>query len=262
MELTDKFSWRRVWMLWRLYLPSLRKQLWAFPLVSFLLSIVAVLIMQSNPNVGPSGMTMTFGVTIMYFFAPIALARRDYRPLSDQMPVLASEKMVFLAVYFLLVTLVLTYGVQMLVSSLASHVFNNFCAIMNDAYGLASTVISDRWMYFTSYICGMAMPSLTLMGILIAKRSRILIGVLCGLGGYMALCFTSGLIGAFMAVYEIRDIIEDPVLRETIGENAEFVLQSMKGALNVVMIFASVYCVTALAVSWTIIYKKVKRGGF
>lgn len=262
MELTDKFSWRRVWMLWRLYMPSLRKQLWAFPLVSILLSMVAVLIMLLDPEVTPANFTLTLGVSIMFYFAPIALARRDYRALSDQLPVLTSEKMVFLVLYFMGVVMVLTTGMQTLVYFISSHIFPAFRHQMEDLYGLALSIYPNRTALFMSNIMGLALPSMTLTGVLLAKRNRILMGVLSGIGTYVGICTISGLLGGVMAVVNMRDVIGDPQIAQNIGEQSEFVMETMSNVVSTVVWVVSALCVAILAVSWTLIYKKMKRGGF
>lgn len=262
MELTDKFSWRRVWMLWRLYMPSLRKQLWAFPLVSLGISLISVWIMQLDPDVVPANFTLTIGISIMYYFAPIVLARRNYRVISDQMPVLTSEKMVFLAIYFLFVTMALTTGVQTLVYGLSSLVFPNFCHQMEDIYGIALSIYPNKTTMFLSNIMGMALPSVTLMGVVLAKRNRILMGVISCLGAYLAICTISGILGGLMAVLEMKDVAMDPNLSQNIGAQSEFILETMTNVVRVVVWVVSGISVALIAIAWALIYKKLKRGGF
>lgn len=262
MELTDKFSWRRVWMLWRLYLPSLRKQLWAFPLVSLGISMAAVWVMLLDSEVSPANFTLTLGISIMYYMAPIALARRDYRAVSDQMPVLASEKMVFLAIYFLFVTMVLTTGVQTLVFFLSSLLFQQFCHQMEDIYSLAMSIYNNKAALFLSNIMGIALPSLTLMGVVLAKRNRILMGVVSCLGAYLAICTISGILGAVMAMMEMKDVVMDPNISQKIGAQEELAFETISNVVGLAVWVVSVISVVIIAVAWTLIYKKLKRGGF
>lgn len=262
MELTDKFSWRRVWMLWRLYLPSLRNQLWAFPLVSLCLTSVSVIAILIAPDFTPPAFTFTVGVTIMFYFAPIALARRDYRPLSDQLPVLPSEKIVFLVIYFLIVVMVITTGVQTFVYWLSSLIFPKFANQMQELYSMALTIYPNKPALFMGNILGMALPSLTLMGVVLAKRNRILKGVLLCLGAYLAICTISGVLGGVLAVVKFKDLALGPELSENIGPNADFMVAAMCDIIGIIMWVVTIFSLACLAISWTLIYKKVKRGGF
>lgn len=262
MELTDKFSWRRVWMLWRLYLPSLRKQLWAFPLVSLCISLAAVWVLLISPKITPANFTITIGISLMYYFAPIVLARRDYHVVSDQLPVLTSEKMVFLAIYFMFVTMVLTTGVQTLIFGLSSLVFSTFAHQMEDIYGMAMSIYPNKWVLLMSNFMGMALPSLTLMGVVLAKRNRILMGVVCCVAAYLAICTISGVMGGVMAMIEVKDVIADPDIAQNIGAQSEFVMQTMANVIKVVVVVVTVISLAIMATSWMLIYKKLKRGGF
>lgn len=262
MQLTDNFSWRRVWMLWRLYSPYLKRHLWAFPLVAFFLSALTVLSVTLNPDITTVAYNFTVGVSIMYYFAPVALARRDYRAVSDSLPVLTSEKMVFLAIYFLLVTMILTTGVQTLVFWLSSKTIPTFCHQMQDIFSMAMQIYPSKPALFLSNIIGMALPSMTLMGVVIAKRNRILMGVLWCLGSYLAICIIAGILGGVMAVMDVKDWAMDPGVAQNIGTHADEVPEVVTKIVSVVVVMVSVVSAVLLAVSWTLIYKKMKRGGF
>lgn len=262
MELTDKFSWRRVWMLWRLYLPALRTQLWAFPLVSAVLSMVVVFTILLWPEVSVESFTMTLGISIMYYFAPVALARRDYHVISDQLPVRTSEKITFLAIYFLIVTMLLTAGVQTLVYGLSSLAFPEFCHQIRDLYGMALAIYPNKTILFISNLTALSMPSMTLMGVVLAKRNRTLMGIISCLGAYLVFCTIGGIVGGIIAVADMTAVAMDPNIVQNIGAQSDHLMSVTENIVKIVYLLVSILSLAAIAVSWTLIYKKMKRSGF
>ncbi len=101
---TDNYSsWRRMLRLARFYWPLLKPCIIGYPLVILALCIISGLgARYIGAELWPASLFVV-PIDIMWVFAPVTLTRRDYRFVSQQLPVTAAEKLSFLLITFLIV---------------------------------------------------------------------------------------------------------------------------------------------------------------
>lgn len=206
----DSFSWRRVGMIARFYFPVLRKQLICMPLVVF----VCVVVMSYNVVFDHGSMWIvlsTLPVTLMYVLSPIALARRDCRSLGNQLPVLPSEKLAFLVLYFSVVILFVTSAgtvlSTLLLLPISDKAFMWLLSVYNDFEEMFGVSIWNP-IYWPA---GCFFQYCVLYGVITAKKNRMAAGFLWLLGAfvcYQLVCAIAGfVIGlSLISSYEGTDV--------------------------------------------------------
>lgn len=245
----DKFQWRRVGMIARFYYPILRKQIICFPILTVICTFILALSIRKEESMVIL-LLCSLPIAGMYYFSPIGLARKDCRMLSDQLPVTASEKLVFLLLYFCICINLLTSGV-MLLSML--FIYPLFPDLLDWLIKICAEFKAE--MGFSVYNPGMLptgwfMQFCTLYGVICSKKNRMIHGILIFVGSFLAFLLLSGFGGFFIGVfYGVTHNAMDP---EAMKVNAALLLLQMTSAIGM------------LASMWLIwkIYKKLKYSGF
>lgn len=245
---TDKFQWKRVGMIFSLYYPMIKWQIIWYPV----LSLAVAGLMALGKCTGFLTVPITFGsllLSVAYFLAPIALTRRDYRQVSNILPVTAAEKLAFLIIYFY----VFTYIMVNVPCGVMQKAFPDYvpCYVMANpampeisigAVGYASGFLSS---FTTMSVCLWAMVSL--------KTSRAA-GVV---GAWLGFNFLLGLVGgAVGAVYALSHI---EMFKDIDSVQGALGLTRMLKHLFIIVIPLSLILV---GIFTTLLYKKLKTRGF
>ncbi len=199
---TDSFSWRRVAMIARFYYPILRKQLIAMPIAVF----VCVLVSSYAISVYESELMMlvsSLPIALMMMLAPIGLARRDCRFLSDQLPVTAMEKFVFLMLYFNFVVMLITSGGSFLSALLLMPVYSGSMTWLLNIYDTFEEMFGTSpwnplfWPSSSMFQC------FTLYGVISARKNRMAKGLIYMFASfviYQLICGIGGIVIGFLMV--------------------------------------------------------------
>ncbi|MCC8119550.1 MAG: hypothetical protein LIP09_12500 [Bacteroidales bacterium] len=267
----NRFSWRRVWMLFQLYYPLLKKQIIFFPILSALAVLLTAWLMKVNEvasmfdeGFGFAGWPM-YMISIMFYLAPIGLARRDMRSLCAMLPVKPLEKLVFLILYLWGGVMVLTTGVAYL-TVFALIPFNpNLWNLIKEVYTQFHSMFGISALSFWGWVMAWLYQSIVLFVVITVKRNRVLWGII----SYFAIsvCFgiLSGIAGAIWVIYMVTQKGKDYILK--LGEDLEAgnvdnsLSPEMAHLMDMVMTPLGI--VSTIVLAWIMwgIYKKLKYSG-
>lgn len=93
------FSWERVKMLFRFYFPSLKPQLIAYPLATFVMAVVLLLTIKNELLFGLLATLILLVVSYMLYWNPIIFTRKNYHLTETILPVSGNEKVAFYYIY-------------------------------------------------------------------------------------------------------------------------------------------------------------------
>lgn len=265
MELTDNFSWKRVWMLAKLYLPSFKKQLIVFPIFIICYTLIIVWIASLFNQDDPISPFVIFPIGLLFYLAPISLTRWNYYPISRQLPVKTSEKIVFLIGYYWILMFILTQGFAFLCFWAYYHIFPTFHYMVisyADEIGDFLPLLSSYLPYLI--ICNIFSSFLyqlpTLYGVLTNKQNRALYGFLWGFGVLVAFSFFCGIIGGIIGVASLMSFInENGAMPETPDQ---IVSNMVPNIITVTIVVTSLLSFALLLIFGTKIIKRLRTGGF
>lgn len=283
LALGDGFSWRRVAMLWRYVYPGLRWQVIWYPVVALFCSAVYVMAMFVGTTSYNIAASMGMVLTMMTYLAPLSLAGRDFRSTIGLLPVMASEKLVFLLLYFCGYILLVTSGISVLATYMSRWLFpevqENVMYILSSFKGLASPIT-----LLGCTIMSMALILCTLYGVLSARTNRIGKGILFAVIGFVVYCLVSvaGAVGYGIRYIKghskeyleerMRAIGEEVVNKDIDPEQFELqdlspqafdmVVDMMREVVEPLYgVLAIVSLLVGMSLAW-VIYRKMKKGGF
>lgn len=260
----DRFSWRRVWLIGHYMLPTLKKQLIVYPLAAVLMSVMSQLFCYFGLiQLTEVGIMNSFAGLIFYF-APVSLARRDNRFIIVQLPAKISEKFAFLLIYYWVVIGVLTFGLSMLTSKclglfFPSPVNPDFKVIMETLTGVLGYKLD--FIIVGGYLSGLALQAFALFGVVRAKTNRMLTGIGYTIVSYIAMCVISGLsaaVLAFVQIWKFKSEYGDMVSVDV----EEFTTAVVSDLLPSVMAFITIiFCFIGVLLLYRT-YKIIKHRGF
>lgn len=252
-RVSDKFSWRRVALLARFYYPVLRKQIIAIPIIVFL----CVLVISYAPIFDSDKWVIvsTLPVAFMFMMSPIGLARRDCRPLSNQLPVTPLEKMVFLILYFNVFMSLMSSGGMMLAALILLPVSNQPMVWLLDLYGRFADIFGMSPFNPVLWLGGCFFQYCVLYGVISAKKNRMAKGIIWMLSTFVIFQLMSGIIGLIIG---IAISISDPPATlsqlDATGLPAGYMPVIFRG----ILIFMTLGSITMIC----LIYRKLKYHGF
>ncbi len=249
MDNNDKFQWKRVGMLFSLYFPMIKWQVVGY----VILSVAVAGLMALGQRIGHVMFPVTvssFILGIAYYLAPISFTRRDYRQISDILPVTASEKMVFLLLYFGIGTYLMLNGPFYLLHFLFPDYVPSYISAVNLNLGCDFVLIS----YISGFVSAFGMVSVSLWALAISKTSRAATIFGAVVAAMVASSFIGGIVGftyAMTHLSEFENSVEDPAM-----------VMNVSGLVKVVFIMGLVVSGSLMATFLTLLYRKLKRCGF
>lgn len=254
LEYTDKpFSWRRVAMLAKYLFPGLKKQMIFLPLAAISFTFAYVCFIQMGFESVSLGLVTATG--ILFYLAPIGLARFDYRSTVAQLPLCAKEKMAFLILYFWVFMGIATSLVPALILSYFSLTMDK---VMTGLIGISDfTGNNDPIILMCNVIVSIALQTAVLYGVVTAKGSRQargMINLAIAYGLLIVLAFVGGTIGVSLDIashpgpLSSYDFDNDPDL--------------LKNTIKVTTITLTFFASIALGFIIVKLYKRLKYSGF
>lgn len=244
----DKFSWRRVWMLFQLYYPGLKKQIIAMPIVTFVATIIGGIYCRLGYEISTSLIIPLFTTGVFLYFTPIGLAHKNYQDLSVILPVKTSEKFAFLVLYFF-VFLNIENNLSFFLSLLI--VYSNISGGIPAFFDLAKMAFQQFGL--SLFICSVpvyiTLIAIMLLTIISSRRNRIIKTIVAMLISFITLIMSSGILGLIIGVCVGLGILSQTYLEDVTS------LQRL-----IFLIFGFISIIPA-ALSLSLLYRKLKTSG-
>lgn len=194
----DGFSWRRVALVAGYYRYFTDRQVLVYLAISVLSATLLLVPMPKEAKLAIFTLVWT-ALPVLFYFAPAVLAAKgDTRPVSRMLPARASERFVYLMLYFI----VLVPAVLFLLPSLAEWLLCNVSALRGEGEleYLFELQYDKPLVLSVLNIFGGVGTALTCLFVTgRARSSRVVKGVLAALGVQFAL----GIIGAFYGLSKV-----------------------------------------------------------
>lgn len=235
LQADDRFSWSRVAMIFRYYYPQLRIQFIVYPLISLIAGIATILSDYHTLIILFAGLLGTIQ-SFMFCWSPCALTRSP-RDLEVGLPALESEKATFILLYFLVGIPLLTYLPQWILL----WIFGNPLMVMSsNMFGAGE--LSVNFLTIFSSLVESYVPLVTcLFVVLVARKSRVLKGVLWSVVSLVMIGMCSAVFGIVYAVNNI-DMAGDSIDGSFVGgmvNNLVLIIGTISLVYSVVMIYLS-----------------------
>lgn len=262
----NRFSWRRVWMLFQLYYPQLKKQIIFFPILSALAIFLTAWLVEVNDvtSVWDERMSVAWPmlmISIMYYLAPIGFARRDVRQLCAMLPVTAAEKLVFILIYLFIGVNLLTSGVSYLAAFVIMPICPQMWDMVLESFQLFNTTFGFSVWSVSGFSMAWLFQIIVMYVVLIAKRNRVLKGIIAYFGATIAVGILSGLAGMIGAMYMIMKHGQDYAQNLIPEADPDQITAEMTQMVQTIMY--PVGAVAVVVLIWLIwkMYKKLKYSG-
>lgn len=244
----EKFQWKRVGMLFNLYYPTLRWQIYGY----LLLSLAVTGLMALGQRFGHVMFPVTvcsFILGLAYYLAPISITRRDYRPVSCILPVTAGEKTVFLLLYFGVGTYLLLYLPYMLMQLIFPDAVPSY-QTLSTATGVNEYIDFGAWTYFYSFFSAFAMIPVVLWALVSSKTSRAAMVFAAYVVTTIAESMVGGAVGFVYALTHLDEM------------NSPEDIFNVVGMIKLVLVISAVMMVILISVFIPLLYRKLKTRGF
>lgn len=234
----NHFSWSRTAMLLRLYIPSLLGKLIVLSLLTLLLTVAlgayALAYHQRPPLIG------FYLLSMLIMLAPLTIATKDFRDVSAQLPVTATEKTATLCIiYWLMFPAVM---------GTAGWLGEIFCRLVLgvdlDVYVLENYENHYYQMLIAGCIQMIAVVTITLYYIVTAAGNRILTGLVACVAGFIATLLISGVILfiiGFIVGMQVAAGTAEPELVQIINNKIMGLLPLAIGLQVVLALIAIIY---------------------
>lgn len=252
-------------MLAKLYLPALKKQLIVYPI--FVVCYIALLTLLSC--IFPTGdfpsPIMIFPITLLFYLAPVSLTRWNYYPISRQLPVKTSEKIVFLIGYYWILMFLLTEVLATLCLLASFFTVPSFHEMVmgyaNEIQELSPVVSHYLPMLIVSNIFSAFIYQLpTLYGVLTKKQNRAFYGLLWGFGTLVVFSFFCGIVGGVIGIISVMGWYDE---NGTIPDSPDLIIEHMiPNILDITIIVTIVVSLALLLIFGSKIIKRLRTGGF
>lgn len=220
-------SWKRIWKLFRLYAPAFRQPIIIYIASSLLLTILTGGLVKITGQLHE--FIIALPASILFICSPVILTRHDYRPVSSQLPVNATEKLVLLLIMFwIAIPLILT-------ASITSGIFLSECIFEVDIVSLMppSKLQHDT---ITGLCLGLCLITIELHYQTKARSNRTGVTLLSAFIGYVSFILIAGVtmggIGFYIGFTEAADA--QHVNLEKLLSIAESILDTLLVAMTAI----------------------------
>lgn len=203
--ISDKFSWRRVGMLFRYWFPRFDYRIWIFPVVVLACGLLSLCFSLQEHS--PEGVTVLAMAYYAIILGPLVFAGRRAPEIRATLPVKTSEHYIFLLIVsFVIIPLVVASLSELFAFccgvNLTSEKFYKIALAENEKLGLdfnvgIMTVYSILTYAVATVIC--------LWGVVSAKNSPVGKALLALVISYFITCLAWGIFGGVVAVTNFDD---------------------------------------------------------
>lgn len=185
------FSWERVRMLFQFYLPSLKPQLIAYPLATFVMTVVLLLTIKSELLFGLLATLIMLVVSYMLYWSPIIFTRKNYHLTETILPVSGNEKVAFYYIYaflavplLVLASIALGFAVVCLVPGYYDAIINfvTESRFIGEIYKALSDFVSMPGYAMQIVLQFVEMALTALFAVMYFKKSRALMAIALTIG--------------------------------------------------------------------------------
>lgn len=256
MTQSRKFSFQRMMMVVRFYMPSFRLAFILYPAVSLTIGILTTLLNQWEIGIIFSGL-LSLILSVMLYFFPLFYCRNASPVVRTMLPATAAEKMTVLAVACLIINPILVY----LPNMAASQILGLYCE-PSEFLKLAGSLNTYSFSSKSLATVVNAFPPLVTCMFIVATRIRNTIGMAIGMTILTIVVYSviAGISGAVMAIHgTLNDIASNPDFARVASDpdNPEFPGMVLRNLMPLL------YTLAAVAVSYTVLmltlaYRKMK----
>lgn len=248
--ISDKFSWRRVGMLFRYWFPRFDYRIWIFPVVVLACGLLSLCFsLQENSPEGVTILSMAYYAIIL---GPLVFAGRRAPEIRATLPVKTSELYVFL----LIVSIVI---IPLVVSSL-SELFTYCCGVNLTSEKFYRTAFAESEqlglkfnfvvLAIYSILTYVVATVICLWGVVSAKNNPVGKSLLALVIGYFITGLTWGILGAAVAISNFEEVSDaDPEMMGTV----------VGSIIDIGMYVMMPVLVIALIVFLRLIYRAIAR---
>ncbi len=243
-------SLSRIGMLFRLYMPALKRGFILYPIAVILLAFACGLIMK----VTGSWPMMLFSIpfTVMFVCSPCVITRRDYRAVSAQLPVTAGEKLGFLMLNFMVI-----YPLLLWVSAEVSYYLVQWTLGIDVMAIMREQEVANPCTIATGMLMVFGIIAITMYYTFTARGNRTGACILSAFVTYLVFMFMLGIVMVCIGFYEgFKAAQASPMPEEMIDEETIMMLTR-----HVQVICAAVFTVAA-AIYLRKLYKRLRNSGF
>lgn len=261
----EKFSWKRVGMLWHYLYPAVRFQIIWYPVLSFVAALFGTLVLSVSTDLLVLADVHTTLMGLLVFLAPIALIKHDYHHTTAMLPVTAAEKLTVLVLYFVFGVFALVnvpyYVVSGLVWCFKPDLFSSLLSLVSNYFNDTGFL----WIMIGSYPINFALIGIVLQSIVGSKRPTISRSVLYLVISYIIYIVIVGCAAVIAAILAIVNNFSDGTFQAaaTASDHTEYVTGMITDMVfPTVSLSCFVLGMTAMIIVYRMIYKKLKIGGF
>lgn len=260
----EKFSWKRVGMMWRYMYPAVRKQLIWYPVLSVVTAIFGAVVLSISLKLLIVAQLPTILIGFLIFLAPIALVRHDYHHTTALLPVTAGEKLMVLFLYFGIGTTLLVNVPYYLTCFVACLVNPDLVAIIKSF--IAEYTYGTNLVLFSleSYPINFSLTGVVLLSVVWSNRPTISRTVVCFVVSYFIYIMFTGLVAIVISLIMVYRAFSSGRFAEVAagGDDTLFANEIIGIIMPVVMGILFVMGLVAMVIVYRMMYNKLKAGGF
>lgn len=203
------FSWERVKMLFRFYLPTLKPQLIAYPLATFVMTVVLLLTIKNELLFGLLATLILLVVSYMLYWSPIIFTRKNYHLTETILPVSGGEKVTFYYIYTLvaipllvLASIASGFAVVCIVPGYYDAIINfvTDSRFIGEMYKALSDIVSMPGYAMQIVLQFVEMALTALFAVMYFKKSRALMAIALTIGLSTVQGVIAGVAGFIMGI--------------------------------------------------------------
>ncbi len=261
----ERFSWKRVGMLWHYMYPAVRFQIIWYPVLSLVAALFGTLVLSVSTDLLVLADVPTTLMGLLVFLAPVALIKHDYHHTTALLPVTAAEKFTVLVLYFVFGVFALVNVPYYVVCGLAwcfnPDLFSSLLSLIGNYFN----GIGYLWIMIGSYPINFALIGIVLLSIVGSKRPTVSRSVLYLVISYVIYVVIVGCAAVIAAIIAVFNNYSDGTFQAaaSASDHTEYVAGMIaEMVVPTVSLSCLVLGVTAIIIVYRMIYKRLKIGGF
>lgn len=252
---SNSFSLRRMLLLARFTAPSLSRGLLIFGVATLLILLGGALIIELSGAVDAGVALMAMPLSMTIYFSPFLLTHRDFRFTTSQLPLLASEKFLFMFAFVWILA-----PLAMVIAGLAGTGLINLIFSGATSAGINDFILKqvDHMTQPMEIVSTLSILTIVLFFTIKARRNRVGAGILA----FFASMFTLFLLGAICGIVAtVMEINNNPAF--DVNNTDAFIIQLEVHPLVKAVEYGATILFAALVIFLMVkFYKRLRNSGF
>lgn len=258
--MTDKFSFRRLDLIWSYYSPAIMRQ-WIWTLAVVFAMFGMAMLARLLESMG----LFSFINTLLFFpvyLGPLVFTVYNDRAMQIQLPATAAEKATFYILHSLVIMPVAVLALWTSLNSLSGLIFGDdngiygyFLPTVLEGFTNSGISVLSPIFILQRLFMELTPVAVVLLTVLIARRHRVLKGIGAAIGTLLGYGIISGLIGFVVAIFEAKNVAA--LASENVGD--EMVPEIVNHILSRLLNTLTGITIVCLTVTVILIYRRVRR---